>query len=445
MKLYAIWKKQKMTTLTFKDSLPGGASDIPNPITIVPSMSSNVQIPSAIPRKGGRQFTGWNTKKDGSGSRYAPGSTITLKADRTLWAQWVKAEDSWFVIYDANGGTKAPKPQIVKRGKDATLSKEHAKAGKMIFKGWTTNPKKPKVEYKPGDVLPYDSRKNVVVLYAVWNLSPVPQPVHVTFDANGLARADLPEDVWLEQGGWLQLSAAIAPLGSGYSFLGWSEKSSSKEPEYLAGRSYPFDRNTKLYAVWKKVVAPDYTLLARMTVSHCDSKALEIEWTKVQSVEGYDVFFARCGSNFKLKQTVSANTRHLRVSSLDKRTCYKAYVKAWKTVNGKKVYIGKASPEVHAITGGYNSKYCNARSVKLDKSSLTMEAGNSKTLKATVKKVKSNKELLNHTAKVRYYSSDPNVAAVDENGKITAVEAGKCRIWAIATNGMRASVSVTVK
>ena len=53
-------------------------------------------------------------------------------------------------------------------------------------------------------------------------------------------------------------------------------------------------------------------LLARMTVSHCDSKALEIEWTKVQSVEGYDVFFARCGRSFKLKQSVSGNTSQFR-------------------------------------------------------------------------------------------------------------------------------------
>jgi uncharacterized protein YjdB len=130
---------------------------------------------------------------------------------------------------------------------------------------------------------------------------------------------------------------------------------------------------------------------------------------------------------------------------LDRRTCYKAYVKAWKKVKGRKVYIGEASPVVHAITGGYNSKYCNAKSVKLNRSSLTMKAGSSKTLKATVEKTKSNRKLLNHTAKVRYYSSDANVAAVNENGVVTAVAKGSCRIWAIATNGVRTSATVTVK
>ena len=144
-------------------------------------------------------------------------------------------------MYDANGGTKAPKTQIVKQGQDATLSSELPEAGKMIFKGWTTNPASAKVEYKPGDVLPYDSGKNVVVLYAVWNLSPVPKPIHIAFDANGLAKAKLPADVWFEQGSWLQLSPAVAPLGSAYVFLGWSEKKGSKKPEYQAGQSYRFE------------------------------------------------------------------------------------------------------------------------------------------------------------------------------------------------------------
>jgi hypothetical protein len=246
VKLYAVWEKQELTTLTFKDSLPGGASGIPQPIVIVPSMSRYVRIPSAIPRKSGRQFTGWNTKKDGSGRTYAPGSTIAMKADVTLWAQWVKAEDSWFVVYDANGGTKAPETQIVPQGRAARLSREHAEAGKMIFKGWTTDPKAPKVEYKPGDMLPYDSKKNVVVLYAVWNLSPVPEPIHVSFDANGLAKVDLPADVWFEQGSWLQLRPAVAPLGSAYVFRGWSEKRGSKAPEYQAGKTYRFYRDVKL-------------------------------------------------------------------------------------------------------------------------------------------------------------------------------------------------------
>ena|GEM_PF-1621011 len=38
----------------------------------------------------GYTFKGWNTKADGSGTSYAPGDTITITEDLTLYAQWEK-------------------------------------------------------------------------------------------------------------------------------------------------------------------------------------------------------------------------------------------------------------------------------------------------------------------------------------------------------------------
>ena len=183
-----------------------------------------------------------------------------------------------------------------------------------------------------------------------------------------------------------------------------------------------------------------------MTVSGESKTALKIAWTEVKGAEGYDVFFAKCGRNFKLKKTVRSWESHVvRFRGLDKRENYKGYVKAWKKVDGQKVYIGKASPQVHAITGGYDADYCNTRSVKLNHSSLTLKAGKSKTLKATMKGVKSGKKVLQHIPKVRFYSTNANVATVDANGKVKAVAKGSCTIYAIANNGVRNSVKVTVK
>jgi len=196
----------------------------------------------------------------------------------------------------------------------------------------------------------------------------------------------------------------------------------------------------------KPAADPDFTLLARMTVSGESKTALKIAWTEVKGAEGYDVFFAKCGRNFKLKKTVRSWESHVvRFRGLDKRENYKGYVKAWKKVDGQKVYIGKASPQVHAITGSYDADYCNTRSVKLNHSSLTLKAGKSKTLKATMKGVKSGKKVLQHIPKVRFYSTNANVATVDANGKVKAVAKGSCTIYAIANNGVRNSVKVTVK
>ena len=38
------------------------------------------------------KFTGWNTKADGSGTSYAPGSDITITSDTVIYAQWVSTK-----------------------------------------------------------------------------------------------------------------------------------------------------------------------------------------------------------------------------------------------------------------------------------------------------------------------------------------------------------------
>jgi len=183
-----------------------------------------------------------------------------------------------------------------------------------------------------------------------------------------------------------------------------------------------------------------------MTVTGSSKKALKIAWTKVKGADGYDIFFAKCGRSFKLKKTVKASeSRVVRFKGLDKRRCYKGYVKAWKKVDGKKTYIGKASPQVHAVSGGYTNHECNTRSVKLNKTRLTLKAGRSSTLKATLKGVKSGMKLVAHVTKVRFYSTDANVATVDAKGNVKAVAKGSCTIYAIANNGVRSKVKVNVK
>ena len=85
----------------------------------------------------------------------------------------------------------------------------------------------------------------------MWELSPGPRPIHISFDANGLQDAGLPADIWQDPA-WVRLEPAVAPLGSEYMFRGWSEYSGTKDPEYQVGHPYYFDRDTVLYAIWDK-------------------------------------------------------------------------------------------------------------------------------------------------------------------------------------------------
>jgi len=130
--------------------------------------------------------------------------------------------------------------------------------------------------------------------------------------------------------------------------------------------------------------------------------------------------------------------------NLKKGVAYKGYVRAWKRIDGEKTYIAE-SPFVHAVAGDYNSEWCNAKAVALNRSSLILRVGKSKRLKATVSLVKSGGKALQHENPVRYYSSNPNVARVNSSGVVKAVGKGRCTIYAIAVNGVRASVKITVK
>lgn len=59
--------------------------------------------------KGGYKFTGWNTRAAGDGMAYAPGDTITLSKDMTLYAQWEreKASTSGSTIGGASDAVKS--------------------------------------------------------------------------------------------------------------------------------------------------------------------------------------------------------------------------------------------------------------------------------------------------------------------------------------------------
>lgn len=237
-------------TLTFRDPLPDGASGIPDPMTINPSISRDVLIPDDIPQKSGRIFTGWNTAGDGSGTPYAPGSVITLAEDTTLWAQWELAGNSWAVVYNANGGTKAPRTQIVPQGQDAVLTTELPEAGRMVFRGWATDPEATAAEYQPGNTLKYDSGKTYVVLYALWSLDPAQRPVTISFNANGGLPDTVPKKTSAPKRTWVQLPAQQPSWDAQHDFLGWSADPKAAEPELKPGGTALFEQDTVLYAVW---------------------------------------------------------------------------------------------------------------------------------------------------------------------------------------------------
>ena len=71
-----------------------------------------------------------------------------------------------------------------------------------------------------------------------------------------------------------------------------------------------------------------------------------------------------------------------------------------------------------------------------------------KSIKISVKVIKAKPKckILKHTPLIRYVSTNTKVAKVDKiSGKVTGVKKGKCKIYCVAVNGVKATVDVTVK
>jgi uncharacterized protein YjdB len=116
-------------------------------------------------------------------------------------------------------------------------------------------------------------------------------------------------------------------------------------------------------------------------------------------------------------------------------------VVAYKNVNGEKMPIA-ASVTVHAATKGMKNTV--AKSVKANKTKVSVKKGKSVTLKATEVVDEAKKTIKQHR-KVKFESSDKSIATVNAKGKITGKKKGKATVWAYAQNGIFKAIQVTVK
>ena len=173
-----------------------------------------------------------------------------------------------------------------------------------------------------------------------------------------------------------------------------------------------------------------------VTSAKAGNKKVTLKWNEVKGAASYTVYYSLCnGKAYKKKATVTG-TQYV-VKNLNNKKQYKFCIKA----NGADNTLSSTTCHVAMP----KNKRTNPKSIKLNLKSVSLTAGKTRTIKATVKKEKSSKKLLGHVAKVRYYSSDTAVAKVSEKGVITAVSKGTAVIYAVAENGLSQTVNVTVK
>ncbi|MBO5371248.1 MAG: family 43 glycosylhydrolase [Lachnospiraceae bacterium] len=189
----------------------------------------------------------------------------------------------------------------------------------------------------------------------------------------------------------------------------------------------------------------EYAALAAK-VTKTTKKSNKIQWSKVKDADGYVVFGNLCNAGkkkyaFEVLTIIENNsTTSYTHTGLKKGTGYKYMVQAYKMVDGK-TEILSTSKTVHSITSG--GKYGNVKTLKANKSKVTL-AKKGKKFKLTItEKVKGGKKKVH--CRVAFESSNPKVANVNKNGVITAKKKGKCTIYAYAQNGVCKKITVIVK
>ena len=169
----------------------------------------------------------------------------------------------------------------------------------------------------------------------------------------------------------------------------------------------------------------------------------KLTYNKVAGADGYIIYGAPCGINNKLVKLadVSGKITSYNHKNLKKAAYYKYQVQAYKLINGKKVVIAY-SKVIHSVT--ISKTYDNPIKVESDTSAVILARGKAKKITCQVVLPKS-KKMSNHTAAIRFETSNKAIATVSSSGKIKGIAKGTCYIYAYAQNGVYKKIKVTVK
>ena len=249
--MFARWAPVGTFIVSFNAN--GGTGTVP---AVTANQGQGVTLPNAAGlSKDGHAFAGWNRRPDGTGTKYAAGSTFTPPGDITLYARWVPA---YTVSFNANMGIGTVPALAVPRGSSEMLpGGTGLSRARYAFDGWNERPDGMGVNRSAGYMF---TPQGNTVLYARW----VPG-FTVTFDANG-GDGTVPAQAVLI-GSAMTLPDGAGLSRPGYAFAGWNENAAGTGINRNAGSSFTPADNVTLFARWVRdggVAVPGETLAARL-------------------------------------------------------------------------------------------------------------------------------------------------------------------------------------
>lgn len=389
-KLYAAWLQEGKSLVV---DFSGNGGELDSEKVLVPYNTAISSFPNAI-RKG-CTFVEWNSKADGTGDTYNK-NTKVIHNNLTLYAIWKTKSPT--VTLDPNKGTVSKDSFTVKYN-TAIGNIPAPKRDGYEFTGWYYQDGR---KFSSTDKMPDKDIK----LTAKWRGF----EYMILFDAK---KGTMPGEDTMYASCGDKIGKLPVPVRKGYEFTGWYTKSNGKGTKYTADSEMP-EKDLTLYAGWKKIT--QYATAVKfnaksVTVGVGESVALNAVTTPVLTLD-------------KLTWS-STNTKIAAVSDkgvITGKSAGKATVKVT-TSKGKtatiKIVVKKA-----------------ATSLKVPYSTRTIKTG--QTVKATA-------TANGYTGTLKWSSSAPAVAKVDQEGNITGLKAGKCVITVKTYNGVQSKITITVK
>lgn len=235
--LYARWTPN---TYTVRFNANKGTGKMPDQKGILYGEATEL-FPCAFTRKG-YQFTGWNTKANGTGETVDEALNLTAanKGTVTLYAQW--EGEPYDVTFHFGEETRT---QTLYYGTAEALDGNPFENPGYTFKCWTTQENGRGKSYKNGAKVTNLTDRD---LYAQWTAN----KYTVVFHSN-LAK-DTTRKQTLTYDGKETALTANSFSWKGHAFQGWAEAGDAAEPEYINKekvRNLTTEKTIDLYAVWK--------------------------------------------------------------------------------------------------------------------------------------------------------------------------------------------------
>ena len=117
---YYMWQVATGISVTFDKN--GGDTEA-NPNRMMQEQNPNgnhFELPSVQPTREGYEFTGWNTKADGTGAAFTVETEV--KQSLTVYAQWARKQTEISVTFDKNGGDTEAEPRVTTQKVDEGAS-----------------------------------------------------------------------------------------------------------------------------------------------------------------------------------------------------------------------------------------------------------------------------------------------------------------------------------